>query len=470
MLSHKTLAYRYVRGPQRRSHFQHVLLAVGLLFGLLEGFGPAPAGAIECGDVLGPGGTIEFTEDVGPCNGSMTDPALVIIGPVTVKMNHFKVSCNREDAGDGILILGNDAEVFKGTVENCVTGALVAGGGDHLLGNITARKNFEHGFVLMSANNTVRRSAADDNGSLGFQVLCNANQIKRNDSTRNGMDGFQFEGKGTIAINNLADDNERDGFHVVGAQSDLTNNTASNNGSEGFHIESNANTLTDNIATNHPRAGFFIYLADWNVLTGNTADGSSGETGFALYEASKNRLENNIATNFDIAFDILGGEQNILSGNNCLNTIRFGFLLKESRANTLILNTSDGGVYGFILIDADENRLISNTAIHHDVSGFLIEGIEGGELNVLNGNNSFNNLKAGFILDTGSQAATLEHNNALNNGDYGILVSPGSVSHTFVENIATGSAFFDLHDENPDCANNVWQDNFFVTSNQPCIN
>lgn len=69
-----------------------------------------------------------------------------------------------------------------------------------------------------------------------------------------------------------------------------------------------------------------------------------------------------------------------------------------------------------------------------------------------------------------ANATALQGNNALHNGTHGIEVSSGSNSHTFVANIAAGNVVFDLKDDNPNCANNVWQNNFFGTSNQACIN
>lgn len=205
------------RGQPRQIHpqtqFCRQFFIITFLLGWTVGFVPAPVQAIDCGDTLGPGGTINLTEDVGPCDGSVM-PALTIIGPVTVEMNNFKVRCNREDAGDGILILGTNAEVYSGTVQNCTDGVIVSGGGNHLLSDIEARNNFWDGFSVQSANNIVRRSVADKNGGHGFWVIGDDNEIRSNNATRNWY-GFWFEATDTTALGNIADDNDG-GFMVVG--------------------------------------------------------------------------------------------------------------------------------------------------------------------------------------------------------------------------------------------------------------
>jgi hypothetical protein len=83
-----------------------------------------PADAVSCGEVLGPEGVVVLSEDLA-CD---TSPALTVAGPVTFNLRGFTVACD-PPGGTGIEVIGSEARVRNGTVENCAVGLVVEGDG-----------------------------------------------------------------------------------------------------------------------------------------------------------------------------------------------------------------------------------------------------------------------------------------------------------------------------------------------------
>ena len=83
-----------------------VLVALTLL--LFAGASETRATVLGCGDIVGPGGRVTLTADIGPCDGT-TNPALMVIGPVDVRMNGHTLTCSELSGGppDGILVRRN---------------------------------------------------------------------------------------------------------------------------------------------------------------------------------------------------------------------------------------------------------------------------------------------------------------------------------------------------------------------------
>lgn len=122
----------------------------------------ARAGAqVDCGAVLGPGGSFVATDDVGPC---VEDPAVTIVGPVEVDFAGFRVACELTASNEGIVIEGKGAKVSNGSVTNCELGVRVAGEGRHVLVQMSAEDNEGRGFVVDSDGNKLEHNLAFRNG------------------------------------------------------------------------------------------------------------------------------------------------------------------------------------------------------------------------------------------------------------------------------------------------------------------
>ena len=68
-----------------------------------------------------------------------------------------------------------------------------------------------------------------------------------------------------------------------------------------------------------------------------------------------------------------------------------------------------------------------------------------------------------------TQAGTVTVRVVTNTRNERVQVAPGAENNTLIQNKGRGNAEHDGHDENPNCDNNRWQGNEFVTVNQPCV-
>ena len=157
-------------------------------------------------------------------------------------------------------------------------------------------------------------------------------------------------------------------------------------------------------------------------------------------------------------------DDNSLTSNTVFQTPDAGVIVLGNnnilQQNRAILSNFGAGFY----IGGDGNRLIRNYAtLHH--AGYSTDG----------DNNVFvQNVYAGVpddivatdegfgIAGSGNQL----DRNVVTNEDYGIFVFTGP--NTIENNIAIRNGF-DLLDGTTNCDSNIWQNNIFETSNQPCI-
>ena len=165
----------------------------------------------------------------------------------------------------------------------------------------------------------------------------------------------------------------------------------------------------------------------------------------------------------------------VMSDNNSLisNTVfsigEFGAVVVWGNNNILqqnraVLNREDGiGTLGFF-VGGNANQLTANYA-RLQSAGYITQG----DNNVL-----VQNVHAGVpdntsVTDEGFGIAGSGNRltgNVVTNEDYGIFVF--TQSNTIENNIAIRNGV-DLLDGNTNCDSNIWQNNIFQTSNQPCI-
>lgn len=91
--------------------------------------------------------------------------------------------------------------------------------------------------------------------------------------------------------------------------------------------------------------------------------------------------------------------------------------------------------------------------------------------NWLIGNTAFNQLAAGFLLYEPNVQLTKNRliMNVAQGNSIGIILGTGALGNLIIRNTAVNNSSVDLEDENPNCDNNRWIGNTFLTRNQGCI-
>ena len=240
-------------GAFRRRSALNIAIGLGAV-GMLGA--SAPAYALSCGDVVGPGGTAVLDKDL-VCDRS---PALIAEGPVVLDLQGFTIGCALHDkgtlAGTGIKVIGSEAEVRNGQVENCRRGIHVKGDGHHLLKRLSVTSAAGVGggepiaFLVQSDHNRFIRNTVRAYAGEGFRLDgANVNMLKRNKAIDNADHGFRVRrGRRNVFLWNRALRNGGEGFRSQDRDNRFDSNTAIENGDEGIRLrdESAQNNLVTN--------------------------------------------------------------------------------------------------------------------------------------------------------------------------------------------------------------------------------
>ena len=265
-------------------------------------------------------------------------------------------------------------------------------------------------------------------------------------------------------------------------------------------------TVRNGMVTNFDM-GVAIEGGSGNTVTGITARdnigsaSTNGGDGIAILSSQNNRIVANATINngtvsgIGLYSDIDGqhprttagvSSGNVIDSNNVLNNIasRFGDVTTtdndgirvepNSRGNFFLNNQVVGnGLDGIVLFVGSNNNVIRGNAVHRN--GLYRTTARRGNgigLQSLPGVN-------------GASGNTIENNFVTENGDNGIVLrgprggALGAVNNIVRNNVALrnarlpllGPAFgpaFDLNDNNPNCDNNLWQNNRYHTAEPPC--
>lgn len=161
----------------------------------VEGFGWSRGGCgevqpvDECGVTL-LSGYFELTGDL-TCVGI----AITIDGPAKLDLKGHTLS-GTDGAGVCILIRGDGATVWNGTVENCEDGIYIRPETERnrIIG-IKSRNNSRRGFNTFGDANLLFKCSATDNGRQGFVINGgNGNKIFSCKTAGNGRDGIEIRG------------------------------------------------------------------------------------------------------------------------------------------------------------------------------------------------------------------------------------------------------------------------------------
>jgi parallel beta-helix repeat protein len=239
---------------------------------------------VGCGSVVLSNTTL--AANVGPC---ATSPALTVVGPATLDLNGFDVSC--AGSGVGILLEGPHAILRNGSVGRagvCNTGILVLGTLD-VVSNVEVANVVDEGIHVAGGGGHVLDSNFVHDIALpnraGIEVISSGNSLTGNRVKRTG--GINIEILG--CSNTLSDNVAEHGIFGISIESDacpgnnglniLVHNTASGNVNTGFTVDNTANNvLIQNTAKSNGKFGIFAggspFGALNNVFLQNKATGN----------------------------------------------------------------------------------------------------------------------------------------------------------------------------------------------------
>jgi parallel beta-helix repeat protein len=267
--------------------------------------GVAPAAAqVRCGDVIGPNETVVLQGSVDNCGPGPA--AVTVIGPATLDLNGFSVSClpSGSETADGIVLVGKRVTLRNGTVQLCSTGVRVLGDGSHRIERVTAATSDgreDDGFRIESDSNRLIENVALQNGNIGFVIFGNRNRLTDNRAFFNAGVGFAifFTSRNTLR-GNLASGNSADGFRLsAGSRNSLVENTAVDN-----EVGINASD----------EVGLRLTA---NVARGNREDGIE-----FLFGSESRLLQNRVEDNAEHGIVVGGSAQILVSRNTSLNNDR----------------------------------------------------------------------------------------------------------------------------------------------------
>jgi len=276
-----------------------------------------PAHAVACGDVLGPGGVVVLSEDLA-CDIS---PALTVEGPVTFNLRGFTVAC--APGGTGIEVIGSQARIRNGAIENCFIGMAVEGDGGHRLTRLTVTSpdvpgNAGIGFQVKSGGNGFSRNLVKQFAGEGFRlgddgVTADQNRLVSNKVVDSENHGFRVRiGERNLFLRNISNRNTGEGFRSQDRDNQFFSNKAYDNGDEGFRIRDEA-AQNNRVIDNRVRGNG---LDPCNLAAGDANPGISVVIGAAGNEVRRNRVLGNCV---GIAVDA-GASNNAIIRNTVLGS------------------------------------------------------------------------------------------------------------------------------------------------------
>ncbi|HWH33728.1 MAG TPA: NosD domain-containing protein [Acidimicrobiales bacterium] len=400
---------------------------------------PAQARHVNCGEITE---NTTLTTDFLNCEGY----GLVILEDnITVDLNGHTVSCNNTFPEQvGILLFEvTGVTVQNGTVEGCDAGVAIEGGGNNTVRRMIARNN------VNDMEEPFAPTGPPPPGSTLADILCNyGDGIAVNESSNNLIERNWVYGNGPYSGISLIEE-----------------------GSDGNIVRNNRvedNNLT-NLRPQNP---------EQNSLCGATLPGTPG--------MQRGRTVQNIG----IRIEGPGADNNRVTSNQVTNNALVGISI-----HSYVCNAQPGDPRG------DSNPNLHNRIDRNHVSGTGNETVEldafadgigllaqgpignvtcGSDQNTVSHNVSVDNRRHGISVNRHNDENTILRNMANDNDVDGITVAAnapteagpdpfGASDNTLRENRAANNGRFDGSDFNPNCDNNAWINNIFITVNQECV-
>lgn len=304
-----------------------IVTTAAVVLGLL---GAARADAqVGCGGVIGPDTTVVLDRDLD-CGGGW--PALTVVGPATLDLSGFAVSCGAGVVTPGIVVLGRGATVRDGSVTGCGNGVELRGAGGHRLESVVASVNGTqgkgHGILVASSDNVLGGNIALQNAGDGVRVVGDRNRLVANRSFFNGISGFALLlGEQNVAQDNVAGGNDAAGFTLdagplgpgVG-RNVVERNTARGNTIGFVLLREQGTRLSANVAEGNRNDGIFVASGRRNRLDQNLVQ-ANGRSGIVVGAATGSVLERNTALGHEPApgvrrFDLIDAAATSDCGSN----------------------------------------------------------------------------------------------------------------------------------------------------------
>ena len=287
-----------------RRHLVKRCLAMGVLVGA-SAFSTLSWAEVGCGATLGPGGSFVLTQNLTCPENS---PGLILDGPVTLDMKGYTLDCDNSSVG--IEIIGSEATLKKGVVDDCGgEGIRVAGEGHHTIKKMKVLGGFDSTEILVdSSHNTLFGNSTRSSQGVGFLVRGSDNYLYNN-RTSGGESGFEIRGE----------------LGEPEASRNLLKNNVARRAFNGFviNIRSTANSLVSNKALKMENVGFGIIGEDNRILWNTARQGD--RNGFELGDIGGNFLATGTK----------------MIGNTAIKNGMIGILvLENSTDNTMIGNTA----------------------------------------------------------------------------------------------------------------------------------
>lgn len=404
--------------------------------------------AVECGDTIGPGGSWELSNDVGPCEAGL-DAALTIIGPVQLDLAGHRIACVSRrserccapgyscsplvpECSPGLVLEGRNVRVADGMIDGCYDGVVLGGVGRHQVRRMEAR-GLGSGIayhVQSDGNLLADCVAVDCDECFGFRVSGDRNRLRGNTATTTP---------------------ERESSRDIRAA---------------MLVDGDRNVLLLNQA--HAWEGGLWIGGNDNLIKRNRVSGYGGAISVA---GTGNRVTRNDTYSSKGVAIGLGGRRNIAVGN-VAGRGNDGCAVRLSGQSNTSRRTHAVGEFPFC-VDGHSHRLDRNVAMDADGIGYDIRGSG----HFLRGNRSGGRANAeagtGFLIR--GQLVAMVGNVALGHGRSGFHVVEGAFGNLFEANTALdnnlegSSDQFDLRDDNPGCGTNRWVRSEFGTRNQDCI-
>ena len=152
-----------------RVSFVLVVIMLGVI--VISAGGVTPAHAVNCGDILGPGGNFKLQQTWIVLNNRQ---ALTVRDGANLDLNGHIVSCN--NIGPCILLSGVGAQLFDGVVGGSVHENVSLQGTGHTVENVTSGPA-DLSVRVIGDNNSLINVMASGGGNPALVILGNNNQL-----------------------------------------------------------------------------------------------------------------------------------------------------------------------------------------------------------------------------------------------------------------------------------------------------
>lgn len=235
-------------------------ITLGLAAGVVVAMSPLAHAQLACGGTVAKGQTVTLTADLGPCDGTSDDSAVIIEG--ILDLGGRTVSCGDTsldgEVPDGLYLRGSKAQVRNGTVTGCDDNVWVGGNGKHTVQGITSTAAVGDGVYVASTSpkNRLTGNTIVSNGDDGVECRGTKNKIEGNTVNDNAEDGIDLpEADKNKVVGNTTTGNADDGIEATnGTKNKILANTSTANGDYGIGVGGDKNKVVGNTASGNGTA------------------------------------------------------------------------------------------------------------------------------------------------------------------------------------------------------------------------